>query len=217
MTWPAIRTILDGAVVTAFLAAVSTLLSLPLGLLVAVLRWRRVPVVAGVLAVFVSLVRATPFVTLVLFVFFLLPAAGIELDPAPAAILALTMNTAAFSSEIWRAALQSFPRDQIEAASAYGLSDLQIATRIVFPQIWWANLGPLVSEVTILLKCTPAVAVIGVVEITRAASRIGAETYEPLPPFLVATALYTALIAVLVRSQRHLERRIARRFGQVSP
>jgi His/Glu/Gln/Arg/opine family amino acid ABC transporter permease subunit len=213
MTWPAIRTILDGAVVTAALAAVSILLSLPLGLLLALLRWRRVPVLARALAAFVSLVRATPFVTLVLFVFFILPSAGIQLDPVPAAILALTMNTAAFSSEIWRAALQTFPRDQREAATAFGMSEQQIFTRIVFPQIWRANLGPLVSEVTVLLKCTPAVAVIGVVEITRAAGRVGAETYEPLPPFLVATLIYTALIAALVRGQRVVERRIARRYG----
>lgn len=213
MTWPAIRTILDGAVVTAALAAVSILLSLPLGLLLALLRWRRVPVLAEALAAFVSLVRATPFVTLVLFVFFILPSAGIQLDPVPAAILALTMNTAAFSSEIWRAALQTFPRDQREAATAFGLSERKMFTRIIFPQIWRTNLGPLVSEVTILLKCTPAVAVIGVVEITRAAGRVGAETYEPLPPFLVATLIYTALIATLVRGQRVVERRIARRYG----
>lgn len=217
MTWPALRTILDGAVVTAALAAVSILLSLPLGLLLALLRWRRIPMVSGVLAAFVSVVRATPFVTLVLFVFFILPSAGLELEPVPAAILALTLNTAAFSSEIWRSALQTFPRDQLEAATAFGLSERATFTRIVFPQIWRANLGPLVSEVTILLKCTPAVAVIGVVEITRAAGRVGAETYEPLPPFLVATLIYTALIATLVRGQRVVERRIARRFGWVRP
>ncbi|GLS42847.1 amino acid ABC transporter permease [Methylobacterium brachythecii] len=213
MTWPAIRTILDGALVTAALSAISILLSLPMGLLLALLRWRRIPVIEGLLAAFVTIVRATPFVTLVLFVYFVMPAIGLELDPVPAAILALTANTAAFSSEIWRAALQAFPRDQREAAIAFGMTDTKVFTRIVFPQIWRASLGPLVSEVTILLKCTPAVAVIGVVEITRAASRVGAETYEPLPPFLLATLIYTVLIAVLVRSQRVIERRLARRMG----
>lgn len=70
---------------------------------------------------------------------------------------------------------------------------------------------------TILLKGTPAVAVIGVVEITRAAGRIGAQTYEPLPPFLAATVLYTTLIALLVRGQRLAETRIARRYGYTAP
>lgn len=213
MTWPALLTLLDGAAVTAALSAAGILLSLPLGLLVALLRRRRLPLLGVLLAAYVSLVRATPFVTLVLFIFFVLPGIGLELDPIPAAILALTLNTAAFSSEIWRAALDAFPRDQLEAARAFGMSEAKAFRRIVFPQVWRQNLGPLVSEVTILLKCTPAVAVIGVVEITRAASRIGAETYEPLPPFLMATLIYVALIATLVRGQRAFERRISKRYG----
>lgn len=217
MTWPAMLTLLDGAATTAALSAVSIVLSLPLGLLLALSRWRHVPVLDALLAAYVSLVRATPFVTLVLFIFFVLPGVGLELGPIPAAILALTLNTAAFSSEIWRAALDAFPRDQLEAAAAFGMSGPKTFGRIVFPQIWRASLGPLVSEVTILLKCTPAVAVIGVVEITRAASRIGAETYNPLPPFIVATLIYTVLIAALVRSQRVVERRISKRYGYASP
>jgi len=203
--------------VTAWLSAIGIALSLPLGLLLAIIRWRRVAVLDGVLAGFVSLIRATPFVTLVLFIFFVLPSLGIELKPIPAAIVALTINTMAFSSEIWRSALDSFPRDQREAAEACGMSEFQALRRVIFPQIWRSSLGPLVSEATILLKCTPAIAVIGVVEITRAASRIGAETYEPLPPFLLATVLYTALIAVLVRGQRYVERRVANRYGYVAP
>lgn len=216
MTWPAFLTLLDGAVVTAALSAAGIALSLPLGLVFALLRWRRVPVVSPLLAALVSLVRATPFVTLILFIFFVLPGIGLELEPVPAAIVALTLNTAAFSCEIWRAALDTFPRDQREAAAAFGMSGLTAFRRILFPQLWRASLGPLVSEVTILLKCTPAVAVIGVVEITRAASRIGAETYDPLPPFAVATLIYTLLIAVLVRGQRVAERRIAKRYGYAS-
>lgn len=216
MTWPAFLTLLDGAVVTAALSAAGILLSLPLGLGFALLRWRRVVLISPLLGALVSLVRATPFVTLILFVFFVLPGAGIELDPVAAAILALTLNTAAFSCEIWRAALDGFPRDQREAAAAFGLSGAATFRRIIFPQLWRANLGPLVSEVTILLKCTPAVAVIGVVEITRAASRIGAETYDPLPPFAVATLIYTLLILVLVKGQRLAERRIAKRYGYPS-
>jgi His/Glu/Gln/Arg/opine family amino acid ABC transporter permease subunit len=213
MTWAAFLTLLDGAAVTAALSAAGIALSLPLGLLFALARWRGVPVVSPLLAALVSLVRATPFVTLILFIFFVLPGIGLELRPIPAAILALTLNTAAFSSEIWRAALDTFPRDQREAAAAFGMTGPTAFRRILFPQLWRASLGPLVSEVTILLKCTPAVAVIGVVEITRAAARIGAETYDPLPPFAVATAIYTLLIAVLVRGQRVAERRIAKRYG----
>jgi His/Glu/Gln/Arg/opine family amino acid ABC transporter permease subunit len=213
MTWSIYLPLIDGAAVTAALSAISILSSFPLGLLLAVVRWRNVPFLSGILATFVTLIRAIPFVTLVLFIFFLLPAVGLELSAVSASVLALTMNTTAFSSEIWRAAFESFSRDQMDAAAAFGMSGFQMFRRIIFPQAWRANIGPLVNEATILLKGTPAVAVIGVVEITRAASRIGAQTYEPLPPFLVATVLYTLLVASIVRSQRLIERKIVRRYG----
>ena len=85
--------------------------------------------------------------------------------------------------------------------------------RIVFPQLWRTSLPSLVNEITLLIKASPAIAVLGVVDITRAAVRIGAETYEPLPPFLVATALYLAVVLLLVRIQRTIEPALVRRYG----
>ncbi len=209
--------LLAGALTTVGLSLAGIGLGLPLGLGLALVRSVRPPVLDALIAVGVSLVRSAPIVTLALFVFFVLPGAGLELAPVPAAILTLTLNTAAFNCEIFRAGLAAFPRDQLEAASAYGMRPATRFRRIVLPQLWRASLGPLVSEMTILLKGTPAVAVLGIVEITRAASRIGAQTYEPLPPFLAATVLYTALIAVLVRGQRFAERTMARRYGYAAP
>lgn len=209
--------LLAGALTTVGLSLAGIGLGLPLGLVLALVRSVRPPVLDALIAVGVSLVRSAPIVTLALFVFFVLPGAGLELAPVPAAVLTLTLNTAAFNCEIFRAGLTAFPRDQLEAASAYGMRPATRFRRIVLPQLWRASLGPLVSEMTILLKGTPAVAVLGIVEITRAASRIGAQTYEPLPPFLAATVLYTALIAVLVRGQRLAERTMARRYGYAAP
>ncbi|MCJ2048842.1 amino acid ABC transporter permease [Methylobacterium sp. J-070] len=213
MTFDDVLTLLAAASITLGLSVAGIALGLPIGLGLALLRSARLPVLDQAIAALVSLVRAAPIVTLALFVFFVLPEAGLELAPIPAAVVTLTLNTAAFDCEIFRAGLAAFPRDQLEAASAYGLRPATRFRRIVLPQLWRASLGPLVSEMTIVLKGTPAVAVIGVVEITRAAGRIGAQTYEPLPPFLAATVLYTALIAVLVRGQRFAEARIARRYG----
>ena len=217
MTFDDVLRLLAAASTTIGLAVAGIALGLPIGLGLALLRSARLPVLDQAIALTVSLVRAAPIVTLALFIFFVLPGAGLELAPIPAAIATLTLNTAAFDCEIFRAGLAAFPRDQLEAASAYGMRPSTRFRRIVLPQLWRASLGPLVSEMTIVLKGTPAVAVIGVVEITRAAGRIGAQTYEPLPPFLVATALYTGLIAVLVRGQRFAEARIARRYGYAAP
>jgi ABC-type amino acid transport system permease subunit len=75
------------------------------------------------------------------------------------------------------------------------------------PQILRVSLPGLVNEMSLLIKVTPVLAVVGVVDITRAAVRIGAETYDPLPPFLVAIALYAPIVFALVALQRWIERR----------
>jgi ABC-type amino acid transport system permease subunit len=79
---------------------------------------------------------------------------------------------------------------------------------IMLGQVWRTSLPGLVNEMTLLIKGSPAIAVIGVVEITRAAVRIGAETYEPLPPFLAATGIYVVMVLVFIRIQRAVEARI---------
>ena len=207
MTGGDILAILQGAVVTVTLSLIGILIGLPIGLGLAVLRWADVPVITHVVAVYVSILRATPLVTLLLLLFFALPNIGVAIGPISAAILALVMNTAAFNCEVWRAALMSFPKDQYEAAQSVGMNAMLRFRRIVLPQIVRVSLPGLVNEMSLLVKVTPVLAVVGVVDITRAAVRIGAETYDPLPPFLVAVALYAPIVFVLVSLQRRIERR----------
>jgi His/Glu/Gln/Arg/opine family amino acid ABC transporter permease subunit len=197
----------QGAVVTVTLSFAGILIGLPIGLSLALIRWANVPIAAWVVALYVSVLRATPLVTLLLLLFFALPNIGVPIDPYSAAILALVMNTSAFNCEIWRAALMNFPKDQYEAAQSVGMRAGQRFRRIVFPQILRTSLPALVNEMSLLIKVTPVLAVVGVVDITRAAVRIGAETYEPLPPFLVALAIYAPIVFALVSLQRWIERR----------
>jgi His/Glu/Gln/Arg/opine family amino acid ABC transporter permease subunit len=207
MSWGDLLAILQGAVVTVTLSFAGILIGSPVGLALAVLRWADVPVAARAVAVYVSILRATPLVTLLLLLFFALPNIGIAVDPISAAVLALVMSTAAFNCEVWRASLMNFPKDQYEAAQSVGMNATLRFRRILLPQIARASLPGLVNEMSLLIKVTPALAVVGVVDITRAAVRIGAETYEPLPPFLVALALYVPIVFILVSLQRWIERR----------
>lgn len=199
---------LEGAGVTALVSVLAIALGVPFGLLLAIIRWRRVPLLSNAVAAYVSLIRATPAITLALLIFFALPTFGIVLSPLTAAVLTLTVNTSAFNCEIWRAALIDFPAEQLDAARAFGLQPRLALRRIVFPQIWRTSLPALVSEMTLLIKASPALAVIGLVDLTRAASRIGAATYKPLPPFIVATLLYVLLVLAFVAIQRLVERRL---------
>lgn len=211
MSFADVLTIFNGALTTLLLSIAGIALGLPLGLGLALLRWGRVPVASQAVAVYVSLLRATPLVTLVLLLFFALPSAGISMGPVTAGLLALTLNTAAFNCEVWRAALMDLPKDQIEAAKSVGMGRALGFRRIVLPQIARTALPGLINEMSLLIKLTPVLAVVGVVDITRAAVRIGAQTYEPLPPFLVALAIYVPIVFALVSVQRWVERRLVRR------
>jgi His/Glu/Gln/Arg/opine family amino acid ABC transporter permease subunit len=202
--------ILQGAVTTASLSCIAIVLGLPLGLLLAITRWARVPGLAQAVMVYVSILRATPLVTLLLLMYFALPNIGVPIGAVSAAILALVMNTSAFNCEVWRAGLMDFPKDQYEAAQSVGMRALARLRRIVLPQVFRASLPGLVNEMSLLIKVTPVLAVVGVVDVTRAAVRIGAETYEPLPPFLVALAIYMPIVYGIVALQRLTERRLAR-------
>jgi His/Glu/Gln/Arg/opine family amino acid ABC transporter permease subunit len=202
-----IAAIFQGAIVTVTLSLIGILIGLPIGLGLALLRWANVPVVARIVTLYVSVLRATPLVTLLLLLFFALPNIGVAVNPMSAAILALVMNTSAFNCEVWRSALMNFPKDQYEAAQSVGMRAGQRFRRIVLPQIVRVSLPGLVNEMSLLIKVTPVLAVVGVVDITRAAVRIGAQTYDPLPPFLVAVALYAPIVFALVSLQRWIERR----------
>src|SRR5260370_30375428 len=135
MTAGDVLAILQGAVVTVTLSLVGILIGLPIGLGLALLRWANVAVAAKVVAVYVSVLRATPLVTLLLLLFFALPNIGIPINPVSAAILALVMNTSAFNCEVWRAALVNFPKDQYEAAHSGGLRAGESVCGIVLPQV----------------------------------------------------------------------------------
>jgi His/Glu/Gln/Arg/opine family amino acid ABC transporter permease subunit len=201
--------IIHGALATVSMSLVSIVFGVPIGLGLALIRWSRLPVLDQTAAVYVSILRTCPSVTLALLIYFALPVVGISMDPVPAGVLTLTLSTSAFDTEIWRTALNNFPRDQYDAAMAFGMRRSTRFRRVVLPQIIHSSLPALVNEMTLLVKASPAVAVLGIVEITRAAIRVGARTYEPLPPFIFALVLYSLIVFIFVKTQRVIERRAA--------
>jgi His/Glu/Gln/Arg/opine family amino acid ABC transporter permease subunit len=214
MTWrPLLADLAAGTATTLIVSLAGIGLGLVLGLLLALVRVGRVPIATPVIATYISIVRATPMVTLALLIFFGIPTFGIKLSPLTAGILTLTINTSAFQAEIWRAAILDFPRGQLDAARAAGMTSQVAFRRIVFPQIWRASLPALVNEFTLLVKASPAVAVIGVVDLTRVAVRVTSTTYEPLQPFLSAAAIYVAVVLCLIAAQRLIERAVVQRYG----
>ncbi|MDV6318279.1 amino acid ABC transporter permease [Chromohalobacter sp. HP20-39] len=202
--------LLEGAWTTVWISAVSIAIGVVAGLVIALIRLARIPIVDQLLVLYISVARATPLVTLALFIFLSAPDLGLDLNRSVAGILALTLNTTAFNAEIWRSAFRNFSREQSEAAMATGMTPWITFRRIMLPQMVITSLPGLVNEMSFLIKGSPAIAVIGIVDLTRVTNRISAVTYEPLPPILVAGALYMAIIGCLVWLQRLAERRANR-------
>jgi His/Glu/Gln/Arg/opine family amino acid ABC transporter permease subunit len=213
MSWQVLADLAQGTLVTIWLSALGIAIGVPLGLALALVRLWRVPVLDPLVAAYVGVLRATPLVTLALLIFFGLGQLGIELPLYVAAVLTLALNTSAFHAEIWRASFLDFPADQLEAARASGMTRGLAFRRIILPQAWRASLPGMVNEMTFLLKTSPAIAVIGVVDLTRAAARVSAYTYDPIPPFLMATLIYMIVVSVMVRGQRLIEAAIVRKYG----
>jgi His/Glu/Gln/Arg/opine family amino acid ABC transporter permease subunit len=196
-----------GAANTIAVSVLAIATGMPLGLALALVRWRQLPGLDIPVAVLVSMLRATPAVTLALLIYFALPSLGLEIPRFAAGVATLMLGTMAYNCEILRATLLAFPADQLDAARAFGMPAAMRFRLVVLPQIIRAALPALVNEMTLIIKVSPAVAVIGVIDATRAAVRIGAATYNPVPPFLVVLAIYIVIIGAFVGGQRSLERR----------
>lgn len=207
MAW---QLLIEGAWTTLWISGLAILCGVIIGLFIAFVRMMKLPVIDQLLVVYISLARATPLVTLVLFLFLSLPTVGINLDKTVAAIVALTLNTSAFNAEIWRNAFRNFPREQREAAESVGMRRWTWFRHIMLPQMWIESLPALVNEMSFLIKGSPAIAVIGVVDLTRVTNRISSVTYEPLSPILAAALLYIIIIGLLLRLQGLAERKAKR-------
>src|SRR5262249_48028282 len=140
MAWTSLLSELaKGTVVTLTVSLAGIAAGMLSGLALALVRVGRVPVAAQAVTAYVSIIRATPMVTLGLLIFFGMPALGVRMSPVLAAIVIISINTSVFQAEIWRASILDFPRGQLDAAHAGGMTSALTFRRIVFPQVWPAG------------------------------------------------------------------------------
>jgi ABC-type amino acid transport system permease subunit len=156
---------------------------------------------------YISYVRGTPLLVQILLVYYGLPRLGLDLPPLAAGILALGLSSAAYTTEIIRGGLAAIPLGQIEAAHALGLRRFPLWAKIIFPQVWRVTLPPLVNEFTQVIKGTPLVSVIAVIELMRVAQQIYNDNFRPLEVLLGVALIFFGMNFVLLRAAAELERR----------
>nr|WP_199065590.1 amino acid ABC transporter permease [Chromobacterium sp. ASV5] len=204
----ALPVMLKGAGYTVMFAVIAMVLGLALGFVVALTRVARVPLLSKLAAFYVSAMRGTPLLVQIFVIYYGLPGVGLELDPVPAGVLALTLNVAAYLSESLRGGIAGVARGQWDAAFSLGLSWWQTMRFIIAPQALRLSVPSLSNSLISLIKDTSLVSVITVTELMLATKEVIAQTFQPLPLYLAAAAIYWLLSAAFERVQQRVERRL---------
>jgi len=200
--------ILNGSAVTLELFFITIVFSVPLGLFVSLAKISRNRVLSTAMNVYIWLMRGTPLMLQVLFVFYGLPVLGVTVERLPAAVIAFVLNYAAYLAEIFRAGIQSIDKGQYEGADVLGMTRWQTMRRIILPQTVKRVLPPVSNEIITLVKDTALVHVIGLGELTRAARIIVVRDFN-LTPFIVAAVFYLVMTLILTWLFRKLEQRFS--------
>ena len=199
----------QGLLMTLFVSATVVAISLIAGILAGVgfaygPWWLRLP-----LRVYSDVLRGMPLLVLIFSVYYLLPFAGVNLQPLPAFIAALAMFKTAHVSEITRGALQSIAKGQSDAGKSIGLTFWQRLFYVILPQAVRRFLPPWLNAVTDAVKGSSLVSLVGVVDLMLSAQQVIGRTYEPLPVYLLTAAIYFVINYSLSLASRRLEARYA--------
>ncbi|MGI5902287.1 MAG: amino acid ABC transporter permease [Desulfitobacteriia bacterium] len=194
-----------GCQVTYTLFFTTLILSLPLGLLIALIRISKFNLLSSAAGVYIWLLRGTPLLLQVFFIYFGLPALGIRFESMPAAIIAFVLNYAAYFAEIFRSGIQSIDRGQYESADVLGLTYTQTMRRVILPQMFKRVLPPISNEVITLVKDTALVFGIGLADVLRTAQIAVTRDFR-ISAFIIAAVFYLLNTLILTLAFRKLEK-----------
>ena len=205
--------LLTGAWLALQIAAVALVAGLLLGLGLALLRLSRNPVVSGAAWFYIWVIRGTPLLLQLVFIFDVLPAIGLTFGTFTTAVIGFSLNEAAFTAEIIRGGIVSVNRSQSVAATSLGLPPFLTLRRIVLPQAMRVILPPIGNEVISMVKLTSIASVIQYAEILRNAQTIYFANARVIELLIVAAFWYLAVVTVLSVGQYFIEKHFARGVG----
>ena len=194
--WPLLA---RGAAVTIALTAVSASVGVVLGVACAWARSHGPGWLRRIVGLYVELIRNTPFIVQLFFLFFGLPSLGLKLSPEAASVLAMVINLGAYAAEIVRAGIAATPRGQVEAAQSLALTNAQVFTRVVLPPALQRVWPALVSQIIIVMLGSAVCGQISTPELSHASSLIHSRNFRAFESTLIATLLYLLLAIALRR------------------
>lgn len=203
--------IANGLGVTVSLFLIVLVLSLPAGILAALLRLSPIGIVRKIMALYVYVMRGTPLMLQILFIYYglpFIPYIGVQLDDTTAAVNSFVLNYAAYLCEIFRGGIQSIPKGQYEGAKVLGFTYVQTMRKIILPQVIKRVLPPLANETINLLKDTSLVYILAMNDVLRITRGIVQRDFDT-SAFIVAAIFYLIMTFVLTNIFNYLEKRYA--------
>lgn len=194
----------DGLKLTILVFVLTLVLSIPLGMLLAFLL--RVPIVNWFVNIYVWIMRGTPLLVQLIIIFYALPMVGPTLPRFPAALLAFTLNYAAYFAEIFRGGIKALPNGQLEAAKVLKLTKWQTVRYVQIPQVVKIVLPSVFNEIITLVKDSSLIYVVGLGDLLRA-GKIAMSRDVSLVPIMMAALIYLILIGVLTILSKKIEQR----------
>jgi len=199
--------LLKGALLTVFFSATSEVIGIIIGLATSMIRVTRIKVLNQLAVVYVDLFRGTPLLMQIIFIYYALPYLGINLPAIVAGIVALSVNSGAYVSEIFRAGIESIDKGQTEAARSLGLSYMQAMRYVIIPQTIKRVLPPLTNEFVALIKDSSLLSVIAIAELMRTAKEM--MSWKMNPSSLTAAAIIYLIITLpLTRYVSYMEKKL---------
>ena len=199
--------LLKGALFTVIFSASSELIGIIIGMITSIVRVSKIKVLNQLAIIYVDLFRGTPLLIQIIFIYYALPYVGINLPASIAGIAALSINSGAYVSEIFRAGIESIDKGQMEAARSLGMSYMQAMIYVVIPQTIKRVLPPLTNEFVALIKDSSLLSVIAIAELMRTAKEM--MTWKMNPSSLTAAAIIYLIITLpLTRYVSYLEKKL---------
>lgn len=200
--------LLSGAATTLQVFALVLVFSIPLGIMLAFSMQIRLKPLQWLLYIYIWIMRGTPLLLQLIFIYYVLPSIGIRLDRIPAAIIAFTLNYAAYFAEIFRGGISSIPTGQYEAAKVLKFTPVQTIRLIILPQVVKIVLPSVFNEVMTLVKDTSLVYALGISDLILA-SRTAANRDASLVPMFVAGLIYLLLIGLATLIAKQVEKKFS--------
>ena len=201
--------LLPGLTMTIPLTVISFSLAMVIATAAALVQFAKTPVLKELCRFYIWVIRGTPLLVQLFVVFYGLPHVGILIDPFPTAVIVFSINEGAYCAETVRAALESVPAGQLEAAECAGLSWGQSIRRIVLPQALRIAFPSLSNSLIAMVKDTSLASNITVTEMFMATNRIASRTWQYLPLYLEVGFIYLMFCTVLTKLQRIGEKRLS--------